>query len=277
MKSPIEQLLFATVRITTKVPGGTGRGTGFVFQADIDETHSALVVVTNKHVIEGASEVELHFIRSTPDGQSPLLGQEFVVSCSPTSFFGHSDPDIDVAALGIGGTVDQLKAQGVRLFYRSIPAEYAATPAALENFEPIEPVTFIGYPNGLFDTSSLLPIVRRGHAATALSVDYEGRPVFLIDASVFPGSSGSPVFLYVPASVPDKHGNINLGLGPQLLFLGVVAAVHQRAVPVLQTSAHSIPYVNELLDIGVVYKASTVLETVQGMIDQHQARQAGSN
>ncbi|TFD74495.1 hypothetical protein E3T48_13320 [Cryobacterium fucosi] len=124
----------------------------------------------------------------------------------------------------------------------------------------VNTVTFIGYPNGLYDSASLLPIVRQGYAATAMNVDYEGKPTFLIDASVFPGSSGSPVFLVPRPSVPDKRGNITIGGHPRPpILLGIVAAVHQRQVPVLQTSAGGgVPFVYDLIDLGIVYKASEV-------------------
>ncbi|MBG6084728.1 hypothetical protein [Zhihengliuella flava] len=93
-----------------------------------------------------------------------------------------------------------------------------------------------------------------------MNVDYENTPTFLIDASVFPGSSGSPVFLVPRPSAPDKYGNITIG-GPAKppMLLGIVAAVHQRQVPVMLASAASgIPVVSDLIDLGIVYKASAI-------------------
>jgi hypothetical protein len=86
---------------------------------------------------------------------------------------------------------------------------------------------------------------------------------------VFPGSSGSPVFLLPRPSAPDKHGNIVLG-GPSRppVFLGVVAAVHQRQVPVLQTDAGGgLPFVYDLIDLGIVYKAREVHALARQLID----------
>lgn len=254
-----EQLLFTTVRITTKKGAASGLGTGFFF-GDVDQATNTgqLFLVTNKHVIKGAHSAELHFIAGS--GGAPLLGQEHSVALGDPeqAFKGHADPEIDVAMMPIGALFNVLGSSGKEIFFRCVSPELCADNAKLDPYEPIEPVTFIGYPNGLHDTKSLLPIVRRGHSATALTVDYEGKPQFLIDASVFPGSSGSPVFLTVPASAPDKYGNITIGAPPKILFLGVVAAVYHRNVPVL-TSA-SKPFTNEMLDIGIVYKASTVLQ-----------------
>jgi hypothetical protein len=76
---------------------------------------------------------------------------------------------------------------------------------------------------------------------------YEGKPIFLIDASVFPGSSGSPVLI----AEADPY---------RLIMLGVVAAAYQRTVPVL--SAASIPYIKDLIDLGIVYKVAAIHEAI---------------
>lgn len=263
-----EQLLFVTVRITTMSADGrsSGSGTGFVLAEDRRGGGAALLLVTNKHVIEGAAMVTMHFMGATTHG-GPALGTERPLHATPDQFTGHPDPDIDVAIIGIGGALEEMSNQGTPVFFRSVSTEMCATNQDLEKYEPIEPVTFVGYPNGLYDATSLLPIVRQGHAATALAIDYEGKPTFLIDASVFPGSSGSPVFLIPNPSAPDKHGNITLGGTPSPpLFLGIVAAVHQRQVPVLQTNAGP-QFVYDLIDLGIVYKARAVLELARQMID----------
>lgn len=264
----IEQLLFVTVRITTLTPEGrAGSGTGFVLAEDRPQGGACLLLVTNKHVIEGAQTVTMHFLAASPDGR-PQLGRERKLHAAPDTFVGHPDPAIDVAMIGIGGSLEQLAQAGTPAFFRSVSTSMCATRKVLNDFEPIEPVTFIGYPNGLFDSTSLLPIVRQGHAATALNVDYEGKPRFLIDASVFPGSSGSPVFLVPRPSAPDKHGNITIGgPGRPPVLLGVVAAVHQRQVPVLQTDAGGgLPFVYDLIDLGIVYKANEIRSLATSMI-----------
>lgn len=260
VQTMIEQMLFTTVRITTTSSQGAGLGTGFFWMKTPDsEGRAQLFLVTNKHVIEGQNSAELHFIGGS--NAAPRLGEEIAVTVDdpPSHFAGHPDPTIDVALMPVGGVISQLRTSGRQVFFRAVSEAQAATTESLAAYEPIEPVTFIGYPNGLYDTTSLLPIVRRGHSATALTIDYEGRPIFLVDASVFPGSSGSPVFLMRNPSAPDKYGNIVIGGTPEVIFLGVVAAVYQRLVPVL-TAAPSGQFVHDALDIGVVYKASTVAE-----------------
>jgi S1-C subfamily serine protease len=264
----IEQLLFTTVRITTTTATGQlGSGTGFLLAEDRAGGGASVLVVTNKHVISGADKVTLHFM-AAGSGNTPALGMGRTLVATPDKFVGHPDSDIDIAVIGVGGALQQLANAGNPAFIKTVSPSMCATKEKLEECEPIEPVTFIGYPNGLYDSASLLPIVRQGYAATAMNVDYEAKPVFLIDASVFPGSSGSPVFLVPRPAAPDKRGNITIG-GPAKppILLGVVAAVHQRQVPVLLTTAvHGIPVVNELIDLGIVYKASAIRELASQVI-----------
>ncbi len=260
--------MFTTVRITVTRGTETGFGTGFYFAVEVDDLGAMMFVVTNKHVVEGADSVTLHCIAANPD-DTPALGVEIPVPLDDsTPFVFHGDPDVDIAVCSIWAPIMNAEAHGGRkVFIRPLDPSLCATAETLEAFEPIEPVTFIGYPDGLYDSTSLLPIVRRGHSASALNVDYEGKPTFLIDASVFPGSSGSPVFLVVPASAPDKFGNITFGPGTRVLFLGVVAAVYERAVD-LVTVASSRSLSLETLDIGIVYKARVVKEICEAVANR---------
>ena len=54
----------------------------------------------------------------------------------------------------------------------------------------LEDVVIVGYPDNIWDSVNNL-----GVTATHPKIDYEGRSEFLI-AAIYPGSSGSPVFLY---------------------------------------------------------------------------------
>jgi hypothetical protein len=99
----------------------------------------------------------------------------------------------------------------------------------------------IGYPNGIWDAVNNMPIIRRGSTATHPNLDYEGRPEFMIDAACFPGSSGSPVFLFNTGGYAVRGGG--LAIGTRIKLLGVLYAGPQHtatgeikivAVPTLQ-------------------------------------------
>lgn len=136
--------------------------------------------------------------------------------------------------------------------------------------DAVELVTFIGYPNGVWDSKNLLPIARRGTTASSIEVDFEGTPRFLIDASVFGGSSGSPVFILNNGSWAAKDGG--LVAGTRFHFVGVIAAVFFRthlnniiAVPI-PTQVQPMAQQQEMIDLGIVFKARTVVETIEAFL-----------
>ena len=192
-----------------------------------------------------------------------MLGHRCGVRLSDplTRFIFHPDPDIDVAILPFNQYMDQLVAEGGPPYLRAIsPPQMLTTDAALE-LQSIEQVIILGYPDGLYDRHNLTPIARVGTTASPISLDYEGHPTFLVDAPVFPGSSGSPVFFL-------NQSQTNLSL----LLLGIVAKVHVRggtrnhaATPVRGRGGPG--KASHLLDLGIVYKASTIDECMDAAFE----------
>ena len=84
----------------------------------------------------------------------------------------------------------------------------------------------IGYPNGIWDATNNMPILRKGITATHPNIDYEGRLEFLIDAACFPGSSGSPVFLFNTNGWTNRDGSMSLG--SRVKLLGVLSSGPQH-------------------------------------------------
>jgi len=119
----------------------------------------------------------------------------------------------------------------------------------------------------IYDRRNLLPVVRRGITATPISVDFEERPEFLIDASIFPGSSGSPVFLCNIGSYSPKGKG--LVIGSRIFFLGVVGSVFIRKdldnIELIEIPTGKKPVVatTQMIDLGVVYKATVIRELIE--------------
>jgi hypothetical protein len=268
-----EQLFFTTVRIETiTMDGKSGLGTGFFFEHKIEDiSHS--VVVTNKHVVMGMREGQLSFLKRKDD--LPSLGNGFPLHISPNDWqeqwFGHPDKDIDIAIFPLPPLLQFAKLQhGCDLFLRCINSSMIPNEQQIEELDAIESVTFIGYPDGIWDKKNLLPVARRGTTASPIEVDFNGMPHFIIDASVFGGSSGSPVFILNQGSYGTKNGGV--AIGSRFMFVGVITAVFFRtnlnqivSVPI-PTQVRPMAQYEEKLNLGVVIKARTVVETLEALL-----------
>lgn len=209
-----EQVFFNTVKITMYTnDGGKGSGTGFYFEYQ-GEKDDYCFIVTNKHVVNKATSGSLSFIREL-DG-APDFGSKMQLDFPPDAWaemwVGHPDPEVDIAVCSMKLIQNHLKQHaGFPPFLTTIHESTIPTPEQLNQLNALEEVTFIGYPDGLWDKTNLLPIARRGTTATPLQIDFEGKPIFLIDASVFGGSSGSPVFILNEGVYSDKYSNVTVG------------------------------------------------------------------
>jgi hypothetical protein len=266
-----EQLFFTTVRIDTETAtGAPASGTGFLFMHKVGE-QGAPFIVTNKHVVNGMRAGHITFLQR--NGQAPRIGEGLRLRLDDwqIAWFGHPSPEVDIAICPFAPMEAHAKQQyNIDLFYRTVDTSLIPTAKQLEELDAIEVVTFIGYPNGVWDSKNLLPVARRGTTASPIGVDFEGTPRFLIDASVFGGSSGSPVFILNQGSWGPKGGG--LVAGNRLMFVGVIAAVFFRthlnqiiAVPI-PTQVQPMAQQQEMIDLGIVFKAHTVVETIDAFL-----------
>jgi len=149
-----------------------------------------------------------------------------------------------------------------------LPIEHGMLPTAeqLSKLDMIEEILFVGYPAGYYDRKNLMPITRQGITASPIQLDYDGRPEFLVDGSVYFGSSGSPVFLLRQGIYVEEGRSVN---GPnKFLFLGIISEalrvtfdgqigfIHPMATSEGVAAAR-------LLNLGAVLKSHLVNEAVE--------------
>lgn len=232
-----ELLLRTTVLITIKKGSSIISGTGFLFSS-----HQNIFLVTNKHVIAGAKEIELKFY-----GQHGFIAME-------NHFSASQQYDLAVCELiNIPPSV------------RTLTPSNIPTRKQVEDFDAIEDILFIGYPTGIYDRHNNSPIARKGITATPIALDYEGKYQFLIDASIFPGSSGSPVFHISQGGSPFRAREIVHGEPVQVFLLGIIAEgyVYGRT-----TESCSVPppvpvtTTRQMIDLGVVIKSSEIIKLI---------------
>lgn len=266
--TPARMLFFSTVRLT-----GTSdedeqfytEGTGFLYEASRTPGASLPVLVTARHVIEGATTIEASILRrASPD--TPALGsvEPLTMQGGAAQFATHPDPRIDIAVAPMALALGLLHAVDRGAFV--IPFGLGQYPTArdLEEIDAIEDITFVGYPDGQYDRANQTPVARRGVTATPVQWDWGGAPQFLVDAAVFPGSSGSPVVIVRPAAYSTRNG-LQVSQ-PRVIFLGVLAQSIMSPAAVERTDGRKADVdVRVSTGLGIVFKWTAVEEAVDAL------------
>lgn len=226
--------------------------------AATDDGRHYPALVTNKHVMADARQLTAHFINKKPEADEPDLGNESHVDMAPGLVIGHPDDRVDVAVIPLGPIWEPITQH---CFTRTLPMSLLATEIDGLYVDAIEEVTFVGYPNGHRDPKHFTPIVRRRITATPIDLDMGGDPAFLIDGSVFGGSSGSPVFLWAEGSHRVSGG---LAIGTRIALVGIIAKtmIRESQLPLEVASAPHVRIATEL-NLGVAFNARAIRETLE--------------
>ncbi|MDX2520661.1 trypsin-like peptidase domain-containing protein [Streptomyces stelliscabiei] len=259
--TPSKELLFSTIRITNR--GSNTVGTGFLIHARISDNLGMPLLVTNKHVLEGGGQVILGFLAKDPRTGEPLYGERRDVAINDNDWVGHPDRQVDIAVIPVGGIINAIG----DLFYRTIPTHLMEFTEDEIFIDAVEEITFIGYPSGHQDPFHLTPIIRRGISATPILMPFGGKQIFLVDGSVFGGSSGSPVFLLNEGMY--RSGPTNVTAGNRMVLVGIIAASIQQ-VSTEPNVANHVPHaaIARDLDLGIVFNHHAILETIDTYLAQ---------
>lgn len=214
------QLLFTTLHLWVENQDGSKcTATGFIYSVESKNGGSSIpFLVTNNHVTKNAERVLVEFIEAKDS--KPFSESKLRVEMSGDQFQQFVDAKNDLAILPIAPVLNQFKSAGKEIFYRTIDPNTVPEQTIIEELGAIEEVTFIGYPSGIYDYKNSSPLIRRGITSSPLWNDFKGESCFLIDAGVFPGSSGSPVFIYNQGSYATNNGIV---VGTRLLFIGIIS------------------------------------------------------
>lgn len=214
------QILYTTFPIwSEKSDGKISTGTAFIFNMEIEGKKDTFIplLITNFHVVKDATKIYTEFVKGKDN--KPDTGNKIRIELNPKVFFQYSDQINDLVAHPIAPIINSLHSANYNVFYRSIDKSIIPSHDVIKKLSAIEEILFIGYPSGLYDTRNSFPIVRKGITATPIWNDFENEEKFLIDAGVYPGSSGSPVFIYNMGSYGTEDG---ITIGSRLLFIGII-------------------------------------------------------
>lgn len=210
-----ERMLFSTIRLEAS---NNSTGTGFFFHFKVSNDQIIPVIITNKHVINHNEKEEIKFFLHIKNGDIPDGKNIGIVF--KTDWYFHSDQDLCFCFAG--PLLHQLKDQKKEeAFYIPIIEDLIWHNKKLEELSALEDIVMIGYPNGLWDQKNNLPLFRKGVTASHPAIDFNNKNIGVVDMACFPGSSGSPIFIFNENGYSDKKGNSFLGC-KRFIFLGIL-------------------------------------------------------
>ena len=256
-------LIRNTIRIECVTDKGISTGTGFFFEFDFNDGKKIPIIVTNKHVVREGKIGRLHF-SIVNEKDEFIAGEKYTVNIMnfEQQWIMHPDDNVDLCIFPIASIIAEADKKHIRIAMALLTKNNIITAEQIKEISVIEDVTVVGYPDGIWDSYNNLPIVRKGITATPIIYDFEQKKEFLIDASIYGGSSGSPVFIF-------NQGSYNIGnslvAGSRLLFVGIIYAVAQHTVTGelgfidIPVSTKPVSVTQIPNNLGVVIKAQEML------------------
>lgn len=202
-------------------------GTGFFYSFFKNGDQSVTCIVTNRHVVAGMTKIEMKWTRRTPSNE-PDYGNIVDVTIDlqqQPRIILHPDPDVDLAIIMVSDLLNKYQSESMPIYVVGADESIIASSDDLKKFQPLEDILVVGYPDGVSDTANNIPIFRRGITATPVYMKFNGKKQFMIDAAIYHGSSGSPVFLYNVGAWINENNVAQLGT--RVALLGVVWGVFE--------------------------------------------------
>ena len=216
-----------TVSIIIQLSSGAvvGSASGFFYTKG-----DKLFLVTNQHVMrDQKKEIEPDTLRLRlhTDSNNIALNDDFDIPLyadkKPLWKIHPQFKDADVALIEIDRKKLQQKFSVKALNKDSfLPKNY--------RLDPGEDVFVMGYPLSFHDIQNNLPIFRSAMIASTYRVYFQSLPLFLIDANLHPGTSGSPVITKPKSTWVDDAGTTNLVTGTVYYLVGVHSGTVDKSV-----------------------------------------------
>jgi hypothetical protein len=260
-----EKITHSTVFLASQIsPSQMQFGTGFIFAFLMGKEKYFPCIVTNKHVLNGMKDCAFELTLTAKDGGPDLTNHVpvTVVDVNKSSM-GHPDPNIDLAIIPIWDLINGLVAQNKKPFFAALDASLIPTKSETDTLTPLEDILTAGYPSGVRDNVNNLPVLHRGVTASRPYLDFQGQKQFLIDVAMWPGASGSPVFLYDSGTVYNPRVS-NVTFGERTMLLGVARQVFEQDLDLSVQASPNSPQLAAStrvpVNLGVCIKSASILD-----------------
>lgn len=275
--NPATAVSLSTVRIESSSEAGKSVGTGYFYNIETPAAESGFVnvtplIVTNKHVVCGSKliKVTLDVAKSgshiNEDGSVDWQERHtFELDPLGGSILMHPDDEVDLCVIRMGQILGRI-AEGYTPKNHFLDKRWRLGVDDFPHIRPIESVVMVGYPNGMWDKHNNKPIVRKGMTATHCLTRWDNNRYFVIDCACFPGSSGSPVFLYEDGIYRVGGDKYAPGTGAKLigtLWGGPTYSNKGKLIPkpvpsLLAADADAIPVIEVMMNLGFVIHADAL-------------------
>ena len=244
------------------------QGTGFYYGQRGSSQNIILFLVTNYHVLTGYSPKETNPPKGDniifyfhKDAQNPGYVKKitlplFTKNGKPIWLSSKEFPQADIAIIPLAASLyDDVKVS-------VISEDWAQSDIKVR---PTSTITLIGYPYGYYDKKNWLPVWKTGSIASEPDVNFEGKPLFLVDISAFPGMSGSPAFAIAYGAYETIAGPTTVGHVQK--FLGIYASrqmlKEEKYLEEIISESKLGLVVNESLELAHIWKASLIIKIIK--------------
>ncbi len=241
-------------------------GTGFLLFHLTDSVKKLgnIILITNKHVLPKYIESKTISVKFPIKTEKGIISDELKIDIYNAKNIlnenvkFHKDKNTDIAAIDITSILILKKLDQI---VNRIPSDFLLRKSDYKNSKIGlgDEVFILGYPSSIDDSRTILPIVRQGIISSDPYSDFYFNETFkkdsilpnplkgfLIDGSIFSGSSGSVVILKTSYEMVDRK------------FTFVKEKSH-----VLGIISHNISIKDQSINLGIVFSSECIWELVR--------------
>ena len=238
-------------------------GTGFLAYRVVDAEGAARpFLITNRHVLEGESKIVFR-LRKKGSEEFNTVDADLYENGS-LLYSVHPQPDVDIAVLPLNGS---FFVENNLAFSAFNIDEHGMTSDELRN-EGVDEgslIHMLGFPMGLVNINSTLPICRLGCVARMSAAQIAETRNILVDIQNFPGNSGSPIV--TRPEIVSISGTKSLN---KSMLLGIVHSYIPYQETLMNTQTKQVVEIrSENSGIAKVHPVELIREVVDLIVKQY--------